>query len=116
MGDLDADLYDALDTGYWWGHLGGGCGQELRAAAGAGKPYWKLQVLRFTLEGRSAQHPDPEFIERWNEHCYRKLYGGLTHEQYLDEPGVVIDFALAFQGMENEMEKDAIKRAQEKRK
>jgi len=36
----------------------------------------------------------------------------LTHEQYLDEPLHVVDWALEFSKLENEMERDQMKRAQ----
>ena len=48
--------------------------------------------------------------ERWREHRYRKLYP-MTHEQFLDEPCVTVDWALAFAGLEAELESEAIKKA-----
>ncbi len=35
----------------------------------------------------------------------------MTHEQYLDEPVQVVDWALAFARLENDMEAEAIKKA-----
>jgi hypothetical protein len=40
----------------------------------------------------------------------------LTHAQYLDEPAQVVDWALAFARMEDEMEEEAIKKAERERR
>lgn len=74
-------------------------------------------MLRWALDGHRSRIPvDFETRELWREHQYRKLYPGLTHDQYLDEPCEVVDWALAFARMEAEMEEEAMKRAQEKAK
>ncbi len=70
-------------------------------------------MLRWALEGRSRKPVDFATRELWREHQYRKVYPGLTHEEFLDEPCEVVDWALAFARMEAEMEEAAMKRAQD---
>lgn len=53
-------------------------------------------------------------LDRWREHQYRKLYPGLTHEEYMDEPCEMVDWALAFAGLEAKMQDEAMKKATEK--
>lgn len=45
----------------------------------------------------------------WREHCYRQLYP-MTHEQFLDEPALLVDWCLAMRIVENEVAEDAAKK------
>lgn len=48
-------------------------------------------------------------VDRWREHQYRKLYH-LSHDQYLDEPVHVVDWALAMEHMESDMTREQVDR------
>lgn len=63
------------------------------------------------LKGASGEPVDLETSRMYREYRYRKTYSGLTHEQYLDEPRTMIDWTLAFAGMEAEMEREEIEKA-----
>ena len=40
---------------------------------------------------------------------------GAAVEEFLDEPAEIVDWAIAFKGMENELESEAIKNASKQR-
>lgn len=39
----------------------------------------------------------------------------MTHEQYLDEPAHLVDWALAFKGVEAKVQEDAMEKAKNKK-
>jgi hypothetical protein len=42
---------------------------------------------------------------------YRRIHAGLTYEQYKEEPDSTVDWDIAFENMEHQMEAEAIKKA-----
>lgn len=44
-------------------------------------------------------------------HTYRKLYGGLTVAQYLEEPAAEVDWALGLANLDAEMGEAEMRRA-----
>lgn len=51
--------------------------------------------------------------ELWHEWRYRRIVGGLTHEQYKEEPPIVVEALIRIDDMENALEVAA---AEERRK
>jgi hypothetical protein len=51
---------------------------------------------------------DEDLVEGWNEHQYRTMYQGLTHQEYLLEPGRIVERQLAIAEVKAEIEKESL--------
>jgi hypothetical protein len=47
------------------------------------------------------EHPEEELLDAYVEWSYRRLVGGITHQEYLDEPAPMAEWFTAFEGLAN---------------